>query len=146
MSKLKNSNVQCVSLTGQDQVKYDIIYLFKASIIPQLPPKWPAASGQEPDWLWGPWTETGTAFSSVELCTIWKWKVKNCLKVERGKCYSSYKKTLKYRAANDPSVFTITAPTMAFSWFKVHTGAFTFKTLFRLRQWIICSSIYLIST
>ena len=42
-------------------------------------------------------------------------KVKNCLKVERGKCYSRYKKTLKYRAANDPSVFTITAPTMAFS-------------------------------
>ena len=34
-------------------------------------------------------------------------------------------------AANDPSVFTITekAPTRAFSWLKVPTSAFTFKTL-----------------
>ena len=37
------------------------------------------------------------------------------------------------RAANDPSVFTITekAPTRAFSWFKAPTSAFTFKTLLR---------------
>ena len=37
------------------------------------------------------------------------------------------------RAANDPSVFTITekAPTRAFSWLKAHTSAFTFKTLLR---------------
>ena len=35
------------------------------------------------------------------------------------------------RAANDPSVFKITekAPTRAFSWLKVPTSAFTFKTL-----------------
>ena len=37
------------------------------------------------------------------------------------------------RAADDPSVFTITekAHTMAFSWLKVPTSAFTFKTLLR---------------
>ena len=37
------------------------------------------------------------------------------------------------RAANDPSVFTITeeAHTRAFSWLKVATTAFTFKTLLR---------------
>ena len=37
------------------------------------------------------------------------------------------------RAANDPSVFTIMekAPTGAFSWLKVPTSAFTFKTLLR---------------
>ena len=37
------------------------------------------------------------------------------------------------RAANDPSVFTITkkAPTRAFSWLKAPTSAFTFKTLLR---------------
>ena len=37
------------------------------------------------------------------------------------------------RAANDPSVFTITekAPTRDFSWLKAPTGAFTFKTLLR---------------
>ena len=39
----------------------------------------------------------------------------------------------KRRAANDPSVFTITgkAPASAFSWLKVPTSAFTFKTLLR---------------
>ena len=38
---------------------------------------------------------------------------------------------VRTRAANDPSVFTITekAPTRAFSWLKVPTSAFTFKTL-----------------
>ena len=37
------------------------------------------------------------------------------------------------RAANDPSVFTITekAPTRAFSWLKAPTSAFTFNTLLR---------------
>ena len=38
------------------------------------------------------------------------------------------------RAANDPWVFTIitvNAPTRAFSWLKVPTSAFTFKTLLR---------------
>ena len=40
---------------------------------------------------------------------------------------------LLYRAANDPSVFTIRekVPTRAFSWLKVPTSAFTFKTLLR---------------
>ena len=35
------------------------------------------------------------------------------------------------RAANDPSVFAVMekAPTSAFSWLKVPTSAFTFKTL-----------------
>ena len=38
---------------------------------------------------------------------------------------------LLIRAANDPSVFTITkkAPTRAFSWLKVATTAFTFEAL-----------------
>ena len=36
---------------------------------------------------------------------------------------------VRTRAANDPSVFTITekSPNMAFSWMKVPTSAFTFK-------------------
>ena len=40
---------------------------------------------------------------------------------------------ISVRAANDPSVLTITekAPTKAFSWLKVPTSAFTFKTLLR---------------
>ena len=40
---------------------------------------------------------------------------------------------LLIRAANDPSVFTITekAAPRAFSWLKVPTSAFTFKTLLR---------------
>ena len=40
---------------------------------------------------------------------------------------------LHIRAANDPSVFTITekAPTSAFSWLKVPTSALAFKTLLR---------------
>ena len=39
--------------------------------------------------------------------------------------------TLYTRAANDPSVFIIMekAPTKAFSWLKVPTSTFTFKTL-----------------
>ena len=49
--------------------------------------------------------------------------------------------TAKYgantRAANDPSVFTITekAPTRAFFWFKAPNSSFTFKTLWPL---IVC--------
>ena len=39
--------------------------------------------------------------------------------------------TVLARAANDPSVFTITekAPTVAISWLKAPTSAFTIKTL-----------------
>ena len=46
-----------------------------------------------------------------------------------------------YRAANDPSVFTITekAPARAFSWLKVPTSAFTFKTLMRAFSVIVKS-------
>ena len=54
----------------------------------------------------------------------------------RSSCYE-FHPALKTIAADDPSVsqsvFTITeeAPTMAFSWLKMPTSAFTFKTLLR---------------
>ena len=48
------------------------------------------------------------------------------------------------RAANDPSVFTMTekAPIRASSWLKALTSAFTFKTLLCdcENRWIVCSS------
>ena len=47
---------------------------------------------------------------------------------------SSCSVTMMTRAANDPSVFTLTqkAPTRALSWLKEPTSDFTFKTLLRL--------------
>ena len=64
-----------------------------------------------------------------KVCILFKrWHVLSCRINAQFPAF--WQKHWRYRAANDPSVFTITekAPTRAFSWLKEPTRAFTFKT------------------